>query len=76
MKKRFTGTVISTKMQKTVSVEITRMVPHPMYKRLMKKTKKFLADVSTFSPVVGQTVVIEETRPTSLGKRFKVVEIQ
>lgn len=75
MKKVFVGKVISDKMQKTVVVQMNRKVKHPLYQKLIKKSKKLKADTNGLSPVFGQIVKIEETRPLSRDKYFKVVEI-
>ena len=63
MAKVLTGTVVSVKMNKTVVVEVTRRVPHPLYKKLLKKSKKFLADSGEQTVNVGETVKIVETKP-------------
>ena len=74
MKKTFVGTVVSNKMINTVVVEITRSIPHPMYGKQIKKTNKLKADTNSMEVSVGDTVKIEETRPISKEKNFKVVE--
>jgi len=76
MKKRFTGKVTSIKQQKTVVVELTRKETHSLYKKLLTKTKKMQVDTGDFTPILGAEVVIEETRPISKTKHFKVVEIK
>lgn len=76
IKKRFTGKVVSDKMNKTVVVAFTRKVPHPMYGKLLKKTTRLKADTNGMTVTVGNTVVIEETRPMAKGKFFKVIEIK
>lgn len=75
MKKRFEGIVVSLKMQNTAVVEISRRVPHPLYKKLLKRSKKFKADYSNMDLKLGDRVVIEETKPISKGKKFKVMEV-
>lgn len=74
MKKTFIGTVVSDKMTNTVVVEIVRSIPHPMYGKLIKKTNKLKADTNKMSVVTGDTVKIEETKPMSREKHFKVIE--
>ena len=74
MPKVLEGKVVSNKMQKTVVVEVTRKTPHPLYKKLIKRSKKFLADSGEQTYQVGQIVKIVETRPLSKTKRFKVME--
>ena len=56
MAKVLQGTIVSVKMNKTVVVEVTRKVPHPLYKKLMKRSKKFLADSGDTAYVVGAAV--------------------
>ncbi|MBU2632386.1 30S ribosomal protein S17 [Patescibacteria group bacterium] len=75
MKKRFEGIIVSLKMQNTASVEISRRVPHPLYKKLLKRSKKFKADYSNMELKIGDKVRIEETKPISKDKKFKVVEV-
>lgn len=68
------GTVISTKMAKTVVVKVTSQVKHPLYKKMIKKSKKFKAQDNT-GVSTGQTVKIIQTRPISKGIHFKVMEV-
>jgi small subunit ribosomal protein S17 len=75
MKKTFKGTVVSTKQQNTVVVEITRKTQHPMYKKLLTRSAKLQADSNNVAVQVGDVVKIEETRPISKTKFFKVVEV-
>ncbi len=74
MKKTFIGTIVSDKMTNTVVVEITRSIPHPMYGKLIKKTNKLKADTNKMEVKTGDTVKIEETKPMSREKHFKVIE--
>lgn len=74
-RKEFTGTVISDKMMKTVIVRIMRLSKHPKYGRIMKRYNKFKAHDENNTAKVGDTVKIEETRPISKDKRFRVLEI-
>lgn len=69
------GTVVSAKMQKSVVVEVTRFVRHPRYGRIQKRTGRFLADDRVFSCRPGDVVVIEETRPLSARKRWRVKSV-
>ncbi len=64
------GEVISTKMAKTIVVEVTRRTAHPMYKRIVKKRKKFYAHDEEQSAKVGDVVRIVECRPLSRLKRW------
>lgn len=74
MSKVLTGIVVSNKMQRTVVVEVTRKTPHPLYKKLLKKSNKFLADSGDKQYEIGQAIKIIETRPLSKKKRFRVME--
>ena len=69
------GRVVSTKMNNTVNVLVTRVIPHPVYKKRVKKYKKYLSHVSTVSPKEGDLVKIISTRPVSKNKKWKVCEI-
>ena len=69
------GKVVSTKMDNTVSVLVTRVVSHPIYKKRMKKYKKYLSHTSTVTPKVGDIVRIVSTKPISKNKRWQVSEI-
>jgi len=69
---RKTGKVVSAKMEKTVVVEVTRTVKHPGYGRYQKKSAKFLADDRVLGAKPGDVVEIEETRPLSARKRWRV----
>ena len=75
MKKIFEGVVVSVKMEKTAIVSITRKFPHPLYKKLIKRSNKIVADVSTFEPKIGDRVKIVETKPISKTKHFKIMEV-
>ena len=70
-----TGQVVSDKMQKTVVVAIERRVPHPVYGKMVTRTKRLKAHDEENSAKVGDTVRIMETRPLSKDKRWRVVEI-
>ena len=69
------GLVVSTKMQKTIVVEIEMRKAHPKYKRVMKSNKKFYAHDEQNSARVGDVVRIRETRPLSKLKRWSLEEI-
>src|ERR1700749_717623 len=69
------GLVVSTKMQKTIVVEIEMRKAHPKYKRVMKSNKKFYAHDEQNSARVGDVVRIRETRPLSKLKRWTLEEI-
>ena len=74
-KQSLIGKVVSAKMQNTVIVEVTRVIAHPVYKKRIKKHKKFLSHVSEVSPKVGDVVRITATKPISKNKRWRVSEI-
>ncbi len=74
-RKRRTGVVVSNKMDKTVVVTTVRMTMHPLYKKYIKKRVRFKAHDKTNSCQVGDTVIIQECRPLSKDKRWRVVEI-
>ena len=69
------GVVINNKARKTVAVLIERTVRHPVYKKVIKKKKKFLAHDEYEKCKVGDIVRIIETRPLSRRKRWRVLEI-
>ena len=69
------GLVVSTKMQKTIVVEIEMRKAHPKYKRVMKSNKKFYAHDEQNSARVGDVVRIREARPLSKLKRWSLEEI-
>ena len=69
------GLVVSTKMAKTIVVEVTRRVPHPIYKRILTKRKKFYAHDETANAKMGDTVRIVEERPMSKLKRWRLADI-
>lgn len=69
------GKVVSTKMDSTVSVEVTRVVAHPVYQKRIKKHKKFLSHVTKVVPKEGDVVKIVSTKPVSKNKRWRVSAI-
>ncbi|HUD04493.1 MAG TPA: 30S ribosomal protein S17 [Patescibacteria group bacterium] len=73
--KIFEGKIVSLKMNKTAVVEIVRRTPHPLYKKLLRRSKKYKADTAGLELVLGQKVKIAETKPMSKGKFFKVLEV-
>ena len=74
-RKSRTDLVVSDKMEKTVVVAIERRVPHPVYGKMVTRTKRLKAHDEENSAKVGDTVRIVETRPLSKDKRWRVVEI-
>ncbi len=69
------GEVVSTKMAKTVVVQVTRRVPHPIYKRIITKRKKFYAHDEASTARLGDVVRIVESRPLSRLKRWTLEEV-
>ena len=69
------GEVVSTKMSKTIVVTVSRRVPHPLYKRIVTKRKKFYAHDEESQAKVGDLVRIIECRPLSKLKRWRLGEI-
>ena len=69
------GEVISTKMEKTAVVKVTRKVKHPLYKKYINKYKKYFAHVGGIEPKMGDIVKISAIRPISKKKRWQVSEI-
>lgn len=75
MAKVFTGRVVSTKMQKTLVVEVKRQRRHPLYKKLVRRSRHFKVHNEDSVIAVGTMVKIIETRPLSRDKRFRVLEV-
>lgn len=73
MKKKLIGKVVSTKMKKTVVVEVERVFSHPKYRKVVKRHKKYKAHNENIDLKVGDLVEIVETRPISKDKHFEVV---
>jgi small subunit ribosomal protein S17 len=72
--RKITGVVVSDKMAKTRVVAVSRLKKHPIYLKYFKVTTKFKAHDENNEYKTGDTVVIEETRPLSREKRWKIVE--
>ena len=71
--RKLKGEVVSDKMQKTVVVAVTRLKPHPKYKKYHKVTKRYKAHDEKRGYKAGDEVIIQETRPISKDKRWKVI---
>ncbi len=69
------GIIVSNKMEKSVVVKVDRYVLHPVYKKFVRKTKKFMAHDENNSCNIGDRVKIVESRPLSRRKRWVVTEI-
>lgn len=74
-RKQRVATVVSTKMQKTIVVEIVNRVPHPKFRKIVKHVKRFHVHDEEGKAQPGDTVRIVETRPLSKLKRWRLVEI-
>jgi small subunit ribosomal protein S17 len=74
-RKERVGEVVSNKMAKTIVVRVERRFPHPQFKKIVTAYKKFYAHDEKAEAKVGDTVRIEETRPLSKLKRWKLVEV-
>ena len=75
IKNQKVGQVVSAKMSKTIVVEVSRRVPHPLYKRIIGKRKKFYAHDEEGRAKTGDVVRIIECRPLSKLKRWRLAEI-
>ena len=73
-KRVLTGTVVSDKGDKTVVVKVERKVKHPLYGKIIRRTKKYHAHDDTNQYHEGETVRIEETAPISKLKTWKVID--
>lgn len=71
--KKLKGIIVSDAMDKTVVVSVDRFVKHPKYKKYVKKTKRYKAHDEKEEYNVGETVIIQECRPLSKDKHFKVL---
>ena len=75
-RKKLQGIVVSDKNKKTRVVEVTRTIRHPLYAKVIKRKKKFYAHDEKEISQLGESVIIEEMRPMSALKRWKIVEIK
>ncbi len=69
------GRVVSNKMDKTIVVSVERRFPHPRYKKVVKSFKKFYAHDEKNEAKIGDVVLIEETRPMSKLKRWRLTQV-
>ena len=69
------GVVVSTKMQKTICVQVNRLVLHPVIKKYIRRKTRFLVHDEKKEARVGSRVKIEETRPISRKKRWRLVKV-
>jgi len=75
IRKQRVGEVVSNKMTKTIVVRVERRFPHPQFKKIVTSYKKFYAHDEKAEAKIGDTVRIEETRPLSKLKRWRLVEV-
>lgn len=73
-KREFQGAVVSDVSDKTVVVEVERRIRHPLYKKIIKKTKKYIAHDEKNQYKIGDVVTIQECRPISKRKTWVVIE--
>jgi len=74
-KRTLTGQVVSTKMQKTIAVLVERQVEHPIYKKYLRKSTKLLAHDENGECAEGDVVAIEECRPLSKRKAWRLQRV-
>lgn len=74
-RKSITGVVSSNKMDKTITVMVERRIKHPFYGKFIKKSRKFMAHDENNDCQIGDKVLIEETRPLSKNKRWRLIEV-
>lgn len=75
LRKSRVGVVSSNKMEKSISVVVERKLPHPIYGKFVKRTKKFMAHDANNECQIGDVVRISETRPYSKNKRWRLIEV-
>lgn len=74
-RKQLIGKVVSDKMDKTIVIEIENLVMHSLYKKSVRRTKRIKSHDEKNECAIGDIVMIEETRPLSKEKRYRLVEI-
>jgi len=74
-KKQIVGKVVSNKMDKTIVVELEGMIMHPKYRKFVKRTKRVKGHDARNECSIGDIVKIEETRPLSKDKHYRLIEI-
>ena len=74
-KKTMTGVVVSNKMDKTIVVKVERRFAHPVFKKVVKTTKKYKVHDEHNECVEGDFIRIQETRPLSKEKRWRLIDI-
>lgn len=73
-RKTLVGVVVSNKMDKTAVVAVERRFPHPLYKKIVRRTKRYKAHDASNAASLGDVVRIAETRPLSKEKRWRIAE--
>jgi small subunit ribosomal protein S17 len=73
-RKQLTGIVVSNSMDKTVVINVERRFPHPIYKKYVRSSKRYYAHDEKNNCDVGDTILIEESKPLSRLKRWRVKE--
>jgi small subunit ribosomal protein S17 len=74
-RKTMTGVVISNKMDKTIVVRVERKFPHPIFKKVVKTTKKYKVHDEKNECLEGDFVCMQETRPLSKQKRWRLIDV-
>ncbi len=74
-RKEKVGTVLSNKMEQTAIIQVTRLVQHSVYRKVIRRRKRYVAHDGKKIAKVGDTVRIRETRPMSRAKRWQVIEV-
>ncbi len=74
-RKQLSGVVIRAKLPRTVTVRVTQAYRHPRYKKLLRRSRNYLVDTNGRDYQPGARVVIEETRPLSRRKHFRIVRL-
>ncbi len=75
-RRKLNGVVVKAGMDKTVVVQVTRKFPHPLYKKYIKRSKKYYVHDEQNACRPGDQVIIEATRPLSRLKRWRLIEIK
>ena len=74
-RRRLTGVVVRDKMEKTIVVNVERSIRHPLYKKVLRRSKRYQAHDDTGTAKQGDTVEIIETKPISANKRWALVQV-
>ena len=74
-RRRLTGRVVGDKMDKTVTVQVERMVPHPLYGKFVRRSTKVHAHDENNECQIGDVVIVEQSRPLSKSKKWRFVKL-